>query len=665
VKFSNALQKNRYFYLISLLSLALFIMLQLFDPPLIREHIESKSYDLRLHLRNLVRKPPSAEQIVLVMIDEQSIAEIGRWPWSRDVQARLVDKIAEGRPKVLGIDIMYSERENEETDGKLAQAIKRAGNVVLSTSFLTDEVGQHEEEPAPAPDFLWDAAFMEVRTVPGIDWKKWALKPEKVLPPLEELAKGAFLGHVTNIPDLDGVLRWDFMYVSYGDDCYPSFPLQVARVAAGVTMKEMSLYGGSKIRLGDRFIATDLSGRVLVNYLGREKSFPHTSAADLLKGRVSPDIFRGRMVLLGTSARGTFDQKVTPFSANYPGVEKNANVVNNILKNNFISKSPGVFELVAIILTSIILIVFLPRLKATPGVLLAFGLMGGYFLISCHLLISHNVWLNLIAPSANMTVIFAAGTITRLFSEEKQAREIRAMFSSYVSPKIVEALINNPKMAALGGERRTVSILFSDIIGFTTLSEKMPPEEVVSMLNEYYKEMAEIIFYWDGTLDKFVGDEIMAIWGAPMDQPDHAERALRCAFHMSDKLERLQEKWRAEGTHNIDCGIGINSGEVVIGNIGIQGKKMDYTAIGSHVNLAARVEKLNRKYGSRILITGNTYEAIRPLLERKAIGHGDFRELEPVQVRGMEEEARIFLVKSLKSDGEPLMVKSLSGYGER
>ena len=167
--------------------------------------------------------------------------------------------------------------------------------------------------------------------------------------------------------------------------------------------------------------------------------------------------------------------------------------------------------------------------------------------------------------------------------------------------------------------------------------------------------MAEIIFYCDGTLDKFVGDEIMAIWGAPADQPDHAERALRCAFHMSDKLERLQEKWRAEGRHNIDCGIGINSGEVVIGNIGIQGKKMDYTAIGSHVNLAARVEKLNRKYESRILITGNTYEAIKPLLERKSIGHGDFRELEPVQVRGMEEEARIFLVKSLKSDGEPPM----------
>jgi adenylate cyclase len=651
VKFSAALQKHRHFYLISLLSLALFVLLQLFDPPLIRDQIESKSYDLRLQLRNLMRNPPSAEEIAIVMIDERSIAEIGRWPWSRDVQARLVERIAEGRPKVLGIDIMYSEREDGERDGKLAQAIKRAGNVVLAAAFVVEEPDGRQGELAPPPDYLWDAAFMEVRTVPGINWKKWALKPEKVNPPVEELARVATLGHVTSLPDLDGVLRWEFMYVSYGDDSYPSFPLQVARLVSGVPMKEMTLYGGSKIKLGERVIATDLSGRVLVNYLGREKSFPHISAADLLKGRVSPDILRGRIVLLGTSALATFDQKVTPFSANFSGVEKNANVVHNILTNGFIQKSPGVFELVVIILTSIILIIFLPRLKATPGVLLAFGLMGGYFLISCHLLISHNVWLNIVAPSANMTVIFAAGTITRLFIEEKQAREIRAMFTSYVSPKIVEALINNPKMAALGGERRTVSILFSDIIGFTTLSEKLAPEEVVTMLNEYYKEMAEIIFYWDGTLDKFVGDEIMAIWGAPMDQPDHAERALRCAFHMSDKLGRLQEKWRAEGTHNIDCGIGINSGEVVIGNIGIQGKKMDYTAIGSHVNLAARVEKLNRKYGSRILITGNTYEAIKPLLERKAIGHGDFRELEPVQVRGLEEKARIFLVQSLKSDG--------------
>jgi adenylate cyclase len=236
--------------------------------------------------------------------------------------------------------------------------------------------------------------------------------------------------------------------------------------------------------------------------------------------------------------------------------------------------------------------------------------------------------------------------VISLFYEERKAREIRRIFSSYVSPKIVEQLVNHPEMAKLGGQRKEVTLLFSDIRGFTSYSEKRSPEEVVAMLNEYFEVMAGIVFHWDGTLDKFIGDAILAFWGAPIDQPDHAERAVRCALHMNDALLKLQEKWRSEGKEAMDCGIGINTGEVVIGNIGSLGKKMDYTVIGDHVNLGSRVQGLTKKYGTRILITEFTYAKIRTLAETGKIGHLDTLAADTVTVRGKEIPVHVYALSS-------------------
>jgi adenylate cyclase len=287
-------------------------------------------------------------------------------------------------------------------------------------------------------------------------------------------------------------------------------------------------------------------------------------------------------------------------------------------------------------------------MKAIPGTLLATGVIALYVVICCYLLIYHNIWANLLYPVTNMFVIFTGLTVTKFFHEERKAKEIRQMFSSYVSPKIVQELIENPEKAKLGGERRVVTVLFSDVIGFTSLSERRQPEEVVALLNEYFKEMAEIIFKWDGTLDKFVGDEIMALWGAPIEQPNHAELALRCAVEMSSTLNELQRSWKGKGSEILDVGIGINSGEVIIGNIGAPGKKMDYTAIGDHVNLAARVEKLTRQYGSRILITENTFAHIEPLIQKGAFGHIEIKELGSVKVKGKENEVKILGLKEMQ-----------------
>jgi len=630
-------------YLVPLLSTLLFVVLQLKDPLIIREHLESKTYDLRLRLRNLIKEQPPVKDIVIVAIDDKSLNEIGRWPWGRDVMADLTNKISDAGPKVIGIDVMFTERESLERDNKLAEAIKKAGNVVLATAFDVPHTGKALAPPEDVPDFLWDSAFMEVRSQKGIKWKDFAVKAEKVMPALTEISTVvAALGHVYTLPDMDGSQRWDILSIFYGEDCYPQFALQIARIALGIPMKDMVLYGGSGIGLGNAFIPTDLYGRAVINYRGKEGSFPYISASDVIKDRVPSDVLKDKLILVGASALATYDQKVTPFSANMPGVEKNANVVENILLNNFIRKSPGVIELAVIILTGILLGLTLPRLKAVSSASLAVSFIFFYILICCYLLIYHNLWANLLYPVANMFGIFVALTVIRFVHEEKKAREIRQMFSSYVSPKIVKELIDNPDKARLGGERRVVTILFSDIIGFTSLSERRQPEDVVSLLNEYFKEMADIIFKWDGTLDKFIGDEIMALWSAPIEQPNHAELALRCALDMSDRLTKLQEEWRKRGSDVLDVGIGINTGEVLIGNIGAPGKKMDYTVIGDHVNLAARVEKLTRQYSTRILITENTVEYIEPIIKKGLFGHLELRELASAKVKGKEKEVKIF-----------------------
>jgi adenylate cyclase len=656
------MKKNLPFYLVATLSLAGSLLLQVYDPPLIRDHLEAKTYDLRLHLRQLLKPPTVSPRIAIVAIDDRSIAELGRWPWSRHLQARLIDRIAAGRPKAIGIDLLFSEPESPASDAALAASLKRAGNVVQATAFQIHEAAHADAgsaEPAQAPpDALWDAAFPEVKSVPGIAWKRWALLADRVSLPAGEISRSATLGHVVSIPDLDGVLRWDLLYLRFGDDCYPSFALQLARIADGIPPGQVVLYGGSGVKLGAHFLKTDLSGRVLVNYRGPEGSFPAISAADLIKGRVAPERLRDRIVLVGTSALATFDQKVTPLSSNCTGVEKNATVLQNILENDLMVKSPGVVELAMILASGLVLMLALPRLKARPGVALGAFFTAGYFLLALYLLVRHNTCINLVAPVANLAVIVTAAGVSRLFFEERQARQIRAMFSSYVTERLVDEMIRNPELARLGGERREITVLFSDVKGFTSFAEKHSPEQVVAILNEYLGEMSEIILRREGTLDKFIGDAIVAFWGAPHRQEDHAERAVRCALEMQARLEELGRMWQQQGRVPLQAGIGINTGEAIVGNIGAEGKKMDYTVIGDQVNLGARVESLTRRYDEPILVTEYTLEKLRPALSGALWKGVQLQGLERVVVKGKQQPVALYAVRALDDQrGEPVIVE--------
>lgn len=661
------------------------------------QRIESAAIDLRFRVFRGAR--PATPEIVIVAVDEPSIREIGRWPWSRAIQARLVDGIAQRGAKVIGLDVIYAEPEVTElkrslqevvarartagatksvldllgqklqeadTDAQFERSLKKAGNVVLALPLVVPV--SHECRPVemPPPKYITSALFMIVKHASS----GAALEPQcatSTVPPLRQFADAAAgLGHVYSIPDRDGVTRYEYLAVRYGDDrdYYPSLGLEVARVYLGIPRDRMSLILGEGIRLDKVLIPTDQKARMLINHVGEERSFRYVSATDVIHGRVTPDAFAGKAVLVGTSALGTYDQKTTPFSANFPGVEKNATVAENIITRQFLEQSvyDKPLDLALILFFGFGLGATLPKMRALPGATLAATAFLGYAAVAQYLFVAQGLLLAVVFPLFTILAVFVAVTVLRFMTEEKQAKEVRAMFSSYVNPRIVEELIKDPAKAKLGGQRKELTMLFSDIKGFTTFCEQHPPEQVVPLLNEYLTAMTEVVFHWNGTLDKFVGDAIVAFWGAPLDQPNHVELALKCALHMRRRLGELQEGWKARGLPPLDNGIGINTGEALVGNIGAEGKKMDYTMIGDHVNLAARAEGLTRKFNVPIVITEHTAERLKGLLDRAQVvdrlgrvGRVDLRRLATVKVKGKAEPVGIYGLAS-RGHGERSVV---------
>ena len=693
-----------------------FLFVDLFDPVFVKNTLdlfEMKSLDFRFRLRDVLQPRVSDADLAVIAIDEKSIKEIGRWPWSRAEMASLVKRVAEGKPRVIGLDILFSEPEVSDSlkllqslkkdyaarpspdqqflksielreraanaDVQFAEAIEQAGNVILPTAMVVPAEYQsiHQQPPSGLPAFLISSSFGLVKRVSTAK-TFLPIEAETVIPPIPLLAESAkTLGHVYYQPDRDGVQRWEYLVLKYGDDYYPSFSLQVAREALGIQREKMKLWFGEAVEVGVIRIPTDERGRMLINYIGREGTIPTFSASDILQGRVLSNMFQNKIVLIGTTALGTYDLKVTPLSANMSGVEKNATVIENTLHQRFLRRTDGMklLDALFILVFGASLWLILPRVSALKGVAVAGSMFSGYLLLAQYLFQQSGLWINLLYPSATLAFSYTSLTVLRFMTEERQAQEVRRMFSSYVSPKMVAELVKDPDKAKLGGQRKELTILFSDMRGFTTFSEQHQPEEVVAILNEYMKAMTEVIFYWDGTLDKFVGDAIVVFWGAPLDQPNHAELAIRCALHMKKRLGELQEKWRTEGKEVLDAGIGINSGDMVVGNMGAEGKKMDYTVIGDNVNLAARLESLTRQYNAFILIAESTYQMAKELIEvkelfpnenrrrstkishkerrrkRMKIGHAQFKDLGAVKVKGKAKAIRVFEVIGMQKEG--------------
>uniref|UniRef100_C6DY89 Adenylate/guanylate cyclase with Chase sensor n=1 Tax=Geobacter sp. (strain M21) TaxID=443144 RepID=C6DY89_GEOSM len=620
-------------FLIGCAVTGLFCLL-LVENPLPLEITEAKLYDLRFHLRGPVKAP---EEVVIAVIDEKSLARLGRWPWSREVMAGLVDKLARAEAAVVAFDVIFPE--SDEGDRTLSRAIADAGNVILPIVFDFETSSKGRANPDLEPSALTVILQPELyRDFPPITSGGVPIMPVK---PLRESAMS--LAHISMLPDyFDGTLRWEALVVAYDGLLYPSLGLKSAAFFKGVSPEKLQVHAASSIAVGNTVIPTDRWGRMPINYYGPGRTLRHISIADIVDGRVGAKELGNRIVFIGASAVGMLDLRVTPFTAVMPGVEKQATIAASILESRFLVKATKGQDLLFLLATGMVMALVLSRLRLLWGAV-AVAAGGAAIAAAGVILFSRfGVWVNLACPMGNVLCLFMSVTAWNYTVEERRARRIRAMFSSYVTTTIVNELIENPALARLGGEKREISILFSDVRGFTTFSERHAPEEVVALLNEYLGEMTDVILKWGGTLDKFIGDAIMVFWNAPLPCADHAERAVRCALELQARLTELHGKWDREGKPKLSCGIGINTGQVIVGNIGAEGKKMDYTVIGDEVNLASRVESLTRRFDAGILVTEKTVEKLRGAIEAGTVGGIELSGVSRVIVKGKEQPVTLY-----------------------
>ncbi|MFQ5842235.1 MAG: CHASE2 domain-containing protein, partial [Thermodesulfobacteriota bacterium] len=520
------------------------------------------------------------------------------------------------------------------------------GSVVLGYFFLTSEEeirelkevsargGDRQVVPQSLPAKLRSREVKEISLLEGLHMRSnIALISEKA----------RRLGFFNVDPDVDGTVRRVPLAMRFHDKIYPSLALQVLREYRGGPQSpflKVAPYGTEGIQLGKTHIPTDKRGRFLVNYRGGRNTFPGYSfskvISDKSEERPAKEDFREKIVLVGATATGIYDARVTPFDTGLPGVEIHATVIDNILHRDFILQPDWIcaLNIPIIILMALIPGMLIPRLKPLRGASISVGLLFIYIIANWYFLVNQRIWINLIYPILPAFFgVFVAVTVYQYVSEEREKRKIRNAFQFYVSAGVVNEILKDPGKLQLGGERKVLTVLFSDIRGFTYLSETLSPETLTKLLNLYLTPMTVTVFKYQGTLDKYMGDAIMAIFGAPLEQNDHAEKACHTALDMVEALKDLQKSWEIDGVPEISMGIGINTGPMSVGNMG-SNMLFDYTVVGDHVNLGSRLEKLNREYDTNIIISEFTHQYIQDAFI--------CRELDIVRVRGRREPVRIF-----------------------
>ena len=618
-----------------ILALVVFFM----DPHFLR-FMELKALDLRMVSRGQL---PTTGQVIIATVDEKSLSEIGRWPWSRSMTAKLVDSLKEYGAKAVGFDIVFAEPEQStgpSADAILAKSVKSAKNVSLGYFFHTSmkDVEFLTEEYINASGSLIGGSMYSMVREKGHEGDYNLITAYAPVPSIKAIAEsGENCGYFNAFPDPDGVIRWSPLVIKFQDNFYYSLPIALLMQYLDYPMIVLNLaeFGVDGVMLGDLRIPTDEIGRLLINYLGPAKTFPHYSISDIIAGRLSPELIKGKIVIVGATATGIYDLRVTPFSPVYPGVELHATVVENILQGNFLEQSAWTtfIDICGIIVFGMIIGIAIPRLKALQGILLVMVLLGGFVAGNTLIFAKYNTWLNMVYPVLTMMTIYLVITVYRYFTEEREKKKIRGAFQYYLTASVINELLKDPTKLKLGGDKKDLTVMFSDIRGFTTISEKLTPEELVHLLNEYLTAMTDIVFKYEGLLDKYIGDAIMAVFGAPVDQPDHALRSCRTALEMMATLKGLQQKWAAEGRPFVDIGVGINSGDMVVGNMG-SNMRFDYTVMGDNVNLSSRLEGINKEYGTHIVISEFTYEVVKEEVF--------CRELDAVRVKGKKLPVKIY-----------------------
>lgn len=619
--------------------------------PAEKSEVIQKGAELRLPNKR------ARKDIIIIGIDERTIRHFSdqgiQWPFPWDIHARFIRYVGSGKPLAILFDVMFLDHKDHED--KLAAAIREAGSVYLDFPFETRSIDRDYADQGKR------LAFMEKIRFPVDPSDTTKNLVEEAVPPTPKLssaARGIGFANVNLIPEADNIIRNMPLLIKWNGYYYPNIDLLVVMHYFGISKNDVEIKWGEHIKLKNLpaakmarpnnnreiMIPIDRHGFMDVNFVGGYGSFEHYPYSyfyrdgDMLKENNTS--LKDKIVLVAAYAATGIatDEKQSPYGAIY-GIEHHANALNTILNQNFLHKLTEIQNLIIMLAIALILGLLLPRISIIASLVITvifsiLYMVGAYTVFD---LFSYMPAFS--TPVIQIGLSFTLIITYRVLTEQREKRYIRQTFSKFVSKSVVDELLKSPEMLKLGGEKKTVTVLFSDIRGFTTLSERMTPEELVVHLNYYLQVMTDIVIKYDGTLDKYVGDEIMAFWGAPIPQQDHAFLACRAAIEMMAKLHEINTAWAQEKKEQIDIGIGINSGPMIVGNVG-SSSRMDYTLIGDMVNLGARLEGTNKIYSTNIIISEYTYAGVKD----RVIS----RELDLIRVKGKERPVTIYELIDVK-----------------
>jgi adenylate cyclase len=595
---------------------------------------------------------PKNDNVIIVDIDERALSRFGQWPWSRDLVSKLVQNINDAGAAVIGFDIIFAEKDKTSPN----EVIK---NLNIDTNNLDipnyDEIFANTLKSTPSilgyQFQLIETQFVRDKTpnIPAIFIEKNKNNQNDLI----TKAHGAILnipllqnsgyssGFINNIPDISGVTRSVPLLIQSKNQIFPSLALEIIRNIMGVSkvIVNYDQNGVENIVLGDLTIPTDSYGRLLINYRGYEKHFTYISAYDILYNKFDKNLIDGKVVLIGTSAAGLFDLRATPFESIFPGVEIHANAIDNILLEDFIATPSWIHgaNLLHIFILSFIILVFVGFsiwYIYLPFILL---LVWQDIYFTYWALFTKGIVLNLFFPFLAILFSLLLAIVIKYFFQIKQNQLIKLKFSSKVSNNVMDALLKTNQTNILQTQEKEITVFFSDIRDFTRISEQFSnPAPLVSYLNNYINPMSDIITKYQGTIDKYIGDSIMAYWNAPLNTPDHCTKAVDSAIEQIKLLKKINKQLEQKNMPLLNIGIGIHTGNAIVGEIGSVSRS-DYTIIGDTVNTASRLENLCKQYKTNIIIS----DAVKNQLTKEY----NFNSLGEVHVKGKQTAIKIYEIK--------------------
>ncbi len=611
------------------------------------------------------------DRVVILDIDEKSLGEFGRWPWGRDRLSTLVRKLFDEHGiRLLGMDVVFAEPDESSGLGVLEALARREFRDNAQYQAALKEL-----RPQLDRDGLFAATLKGRPVILGYyfsmlsDGVSTGALPDPVLPegsftgrsiPFERAANyggnlAAFQmaalggGHFNPLIDFDGISRRVPLITEYEGRYYEALSLAMVRALIGQPkvvpwfpeekwFSGKSYQGMEAIDLPSQFgtmrIPVDENVAALIPYRGYQGSYRYYSIGAILADRIKPGELRGKIALIGTTAPGLLDLRATPVGGTYPGVEIHANLITGMLDGALKLKPPYVLgvEVVILLLCGLAMVLLLPLLSPLRASIVSLAVL--LFVVTINLFFWHygNLVLPMAASLLMVLALFALNMSWGYFVESRSKRQFTELFGQYVPPELVEEMSRNPESYSMEGRKAELTVLFSDVRGFTSISEGLTPDELTHLMNEYLSSMTQIVRGNRGTLDKYIGDAIMAFWGAPVSDPQHARQAVVTALQMQAAMPAVNKAFAAKGWPEIRIGVGVNTGEMTVGDMGSEVRKA-YTVMGDAVNLASRLEGVTKEYGVGILVGEGTRKAIKDIV---------FREVDRVRVKGKEEPVAIY-----------------------